>query len=93
MSERTIICDATLVLTPNSHDPTRAINTHTYEFEYHIVFFQVNYAILSHTLSRHGRDITVDTVEDVFAEAKEEQLNTLLAKLVSNIDSAEGVEL
>lgn len=73
--------------------PTRVINTHTYEFEDDIVLYQGSYAILSHTWSQRGREITFDTVEDVFAEAKEEQLKTRIAKLDSTIDSAEGIEL
>lgn len=56
------------------------------------MLYQGNYAILSHTWTQRGREITFDTVQDVFDEAKEEQLQARIKKIDAHIDQAEGNE-
>jgi hypothetical protein len=65
-------------------NPTRVINTHTYEFEDDTLLYQNNYAILSHTWTTKGKEVEYPDAEAFLLQAKKDHLQGLINRLQKN---------
>ena len=60
--------------------PTRVINTHTYEFEDDALLYHNNYAILSHTWTKKGKEVEYPDAKEFLLQLKKEHLHAMINK-------------
>jgi hypothetical protein len=73
--------------------PNRVINTHTLEFEEDQMLFRKRYAILSHTWTQRGKEVTFDEANAVFGEAKLAAIDGKILKLQEKLNGIDKEEL